>query len=312
MSAPSPPIESIVLAQEPQVTVARAELGVTLYLTDMRAWATGGAARALEVFLRHAPRDWLIAYTTSQLPTWRHATEATHQLLMESLSAPVLSGKPRHLLSFELVDDMGTPSAGFVYREVDASRAARSGILELTLPQETSPEVLLRLVSEVAECGPFFSAVGGYVTRWNGAYRHLAFDRIYEWCQRYWGLDIQDSEAMSWLAPRGLPGSNWLTLVGWPLLDALGKDAPSLVDTGEKAVSVSTLSHGMLVRAGQEPTVGDLNQTELPTAYMEAARMLERAFVPDPPVLGGTFARSEDGGRWFRRMVDSLEWAAPA
>jgi hypothetical protein len=310
MPAPSPPIESIILARSPRVTVARAELGVTLYLADLRTWATGGAARALEIFLRHAPRDWLIAYTTSQLPDWRHATEATHRLLVDSLSAPFLSGKPRHLLSFELVDDMGTPSAGFVYREVDPSRADRAGILELTLPQETSPEVLLQLVREVAECGPFYSGVGGYVTRWNGAYRHLAFDRIDEWCQRYWGLDVQDSEAMSWLAPHRLPGSNWLTLVGWPLLEALGKDAPVLKDGEEQGVNVSTLSHGVLVRAGEEATVGDLNQTELPTAYMAAARMLEHAFVAEPPSLGGTFARNQDAGRWFRRMVDSLEWAA--
>lgn len=309
MPAPAPPIDSIVLANAPRVTVARAELGLTLYLADMRAWATGGAARALEIFLRHAPRDWLIAYTTSQLPDWRLATEATHQMLLDSISAPWLA-KPRHLLSFELVDDMGTPSAGFLYREVDTSRAVRTGVLELTLPQETPPEVLLRLAREVAECGPFFSGVGGYVTRWNVAHRHLAFDRIHEWCQRYWGLDVQDTEAMSWLAPRGLPGSNWLTLVGWPLMDALGKDAPALKESEEEAVSVSALSHGFLVRAGEEATVGDLNRTELPTAYMAAARKLESAFVAEPPSFGGAFARNEDAGRWFRRMVDSLDWSA--
>jgi len=304
----TPPIDSAVLARAPRVTVARAELGLTLYLADMRTWATAGAARALEIFLKHAPRDWLIAYTTSQMEGWKYASEDTHQLLVESLSSPFLRGKPRHLLSFSLVDDRGTPSAGFVYREVDTSRAAHTGVLELTLPQETPPEVLLRLTQEVAECGPFFSGVGGYVTRWNPAHRHAGFDAIYEWCQRYWGLDVQDSEAMSWLAPRGLPGSNWLTLVGWPLLDALGEAAPRLKEGAEGAVSVAALSHGFLVRAGDEPTVGDLNQTVLPTAYMEAARMLEPAFVAEPPPLGGDFVRNKNARQWFRRMVDSLDW----
>ncbi|HZN95602.1 MAG TPA: type VI immunity family protein [Myxococcales bacterium] len=310
MPPPNPPIDAIVLASAPRVTVARAELGLTLYLTDLRAWAAGGAARALEVFLRHAPRDWLIAYTTSQLPDWRPASEETHQRLLEHLSTPFLSQGPRHLLSFALVDDMGTPSAGFVYREVDPARAARSGVLELTLPQETSPGVLLQLAREVAECGPFFSGVGGYVTRWNPAHRHLAFDRIHEWCQRYWGLDVQDSDAMSWLAPHGLPGSNWLTLVGWPLLDLLGKSAPELKEGEQDAVTVSALSHGFLVRAGEEATVGDLNRTEVPVAYLAAARRLASGFVAEPPPFGGAFARNQDAGRWFRRMVDSLEWAA--
>jgi hypothetical protein len=276
----------------------------------MRAWATSGAARALEVFLRHAPRDWLIAYTTSQLPDWRYASETTHQQLVETLSVPFLSQKLRHLLSFELVDDMGTPSAGFVYREMDPERTARTGVLELTLPQETSPQVLLQLAREVAECGPFFSGVGGHVTRWNAEYQHLAFDGIYEWCQRYWGLDVQDTEAMSWLAPRELPGSNWLTLVGAPLLDTLGPAAPALEEGEQDGVSVSALSHGFLVRAGEEATVGDLNRTELPVAYMAAARRLAPAFVTEPPSFGGAFARNQDAGRWFRRFVDSSEWAA--
>jgi TseV toxin immunity protein TsiV len=311
MPPPDPPIESLALAEEPRVTVARAELGLTLYLADMRAWAAGGAARALEVFLRHAPRDWLIAYTTSQLPEWRYASEDVHRHLVETLSVPFLSQQPRHLLSFELVDDMGTPSAGFVYREVDPARVARTGILELTLPQETPTEVLLRLTREVAECGPFFSGVGGFVTRWNVAHRHLAFDCIHDWCQRYWGLDVQDSEAMSWLAPRGLPGSNWLTLVGAPLLDALGEAAPVLEEGEQDMVSVSTLRHGLLVRAGPEATVGDLNRTDLPEAYMAAARRLVPAFVAEPPSFGGAFARDKgETGRWFRRLVDSLEWSA--
>lgn len=310
MPAPTPLIDGFVLAQRPRVILARVELGLTLYLTDMRTWATGGAARALEIFLRYAPRDSLRFYTTSQLPEWKRATESTHPLLVDSLSAPVLLGRPRHLLTFSLVDDPGTPSTGFVYREVDASRAARSGVLELTLHQETPPEVLLRLTQEVAGCGSFFSGVGGYVARWNEAHRHMAFDCLYEWCQRYWGLDLQDSEAFSWLAPRGLPGSNWLTLLGEPLIDVLGAAAPALKDSQEDGVHVSPLPHGTLVRAGQKATVGDLNQLELPTAYMAAARMLEPAFIAEPPAFGGDFVRNKNARRWFRRMVDSLDWGA--
>ena len=178
-------------------------------------------------------------------------------------------------------------------------------------PGEAAPSaVLLQLAREVAECGPFLSGVGGYVTRWNAAYRHLAFDRIHEWCQRYWGLDVQDPDAMSWLAPHGLPGSNWLTLVGWPLLDLLGKSAPELKEGEQDGVTVSALSHGFLVRAGEEATVGDLNRTEMPVAYLAAARRLSSGFVVEPPSFGGAFARKQEARLWFRRMVDSLEWAA--
>lgn len=310
MPAPIPPIDAVVLPGDPPTTVVRAALGLTLYLADMREWAARGAARALEVFLGHAPRELLAAYTTSQLSAWRRISDTAQQRLLESLSTPFMSETPRHLLSFQMVDDTGTPSAGFAYREVDPSRADCAGVLELTLPRETSPGVLLRLAREVAECGPFFSGVGGFVTRWNAGHRHLAFDRIHSWCQRYWGLDVQDAEQMSWLAPRGLPGSNWLTLVGRPLLEALGEAAPGLEEGERDAVSVIALSHGFLVRAGEEATVGDLNRTELPAAYMAAARRLAPAFVPEPPPFGGAFAREQHAGKWFRRLINSREWAA--
>src|SRR4051812_39596644 len=103
MPPPAPHIASFALAEASQVLVARVEFGVTLYLADMRAWAVGGAARALEVFLRYAPRDLLIAFTTSQLSGWRPASEITHQQLLESLSVPFMLQRPRHPLSFELV-----------------------------------------------------------------------------------------------------------------------------------------------------------------------------------------------------------------
>jgi len=305
-----PSIDALLLADDPEVILCRVELGLTLYLTDMRAWAREGAARALEIFLRYAPRESLRFYSSSELPTWKAATEATHEEILKSLSTPWMTGEPRHLLSVWLVDDPRVPSAGFVYREVDPARGDRSGSLELTLYQETPPEVLLRLAQEISGCGSFFSGVGGYVARWNPVYRHDSFDCVHDWCQRYWGLDVQDDEAFSWLAPRSLPGSNWLTLVGTPLLESLGPDAPALAEGEEDGVSVSALPGGFLVRAGPEATVGDLNRTEVPVAYMAAVRRLAPGFVAEPPPFGGAFARNEDTGRWFRRFVDSREWAA--
>ena len=42
----------------------------------------------------------------------------------------------------------------------------------------------------------------------------FAFNRHYFWSKRYTGVDAVDPEPMAWRVARGLPGSNWLTLLG--------------------------------------------------------------------------------------------------
>jgi hypothetical protein len=309
MPALTRPIDSICLADDPNVTVARVELGLTLYLTDMMTWARSGAARALELFLKRAPRKWLTFYTTSLLPRWHVIGEASHAELVSSLSLPWSAGKPRHLLSFELSDDMHAHCAGFAYREIDPTRTGRAGILELTLPQETDPAQLLELTQEVAACGPFFCGVAGYVARWNVNQRRLAFEHIYNWSHRYWGLDAQDAERFSWLAPHALPGSNWLTLIGHGLLDAAKLDLkPLLKGEGLHDVEATSLEQGVLVRAGKA-TIGDLNEVTVPEAYAEAARWLAPAFVKEPPPLYGPFADAENTLDWQQRFLVPKKWS---
>jgi hypothetical protein len=156
-----------------------------------------------------------------------------------------------------------------------------------------------------------YSLVGGYTARWNVLYPKLAFNQFYVWAQRYLGLDIQDAEELAPHAPRGLPGSNWLTYVGEPLAKQLEFDlAPLRRSAWKPPVELLPVRSGLLLRAGAGPTMGDLNRFAYPESYAEVARKLEPLFVKEPPEFWGAFADEKRTGAWLRRLVGAEDWSA--
>jgi hypothetical protein len=115
---------------------------------------------------------------------------------------------------------------------------------------------------------------------------------------------------MSWLAGGGLPETNWLTFVGAPLLDhfELATDELERLDWSQQ-IAVRRVSHGVCVRAGARPTLGDVNRGELPSAYIEVARRLRDLLVEEPPEFWGEFARRKATRAWMQRFLEPTEWA---
>jgi hypothetical protein len=302
-------VDARVLARDPLVTLARVELGATLYLDEPVHWAREGAARALEVFLSRTPAELRCWYTTSHLDNWVRARPALEAEWVENLRISGLAAQPRHLFEFALADDAGTPSQGFRYREVDPRRAERAPYIELTLPQEASGADLETLVREVAACGPVLCGVGGATVRWNPLYRFTAFARIRGWCKRFLGVDVQEPEESCWTAREKLPGSNWLTVCG-PGFAVRPELAALAAWTGPAdAVQVSELGGGsLLVRAGKEPTLGDRNALDFPAALARVAAALAPLFGPPPEGVGIWQRRIPGPKEWMHRLVDPEAW----
>jgi hypothetical protein len=61
---------------------------------------------------------------------------------------------------------------------------------------------------------PLYWGSAGLAFEHVGGPRHIAYSRIAAMAKRYWGVQIQDMSTLQWDALRGMPGVNWLTLIG--------------------------------------------------------------------------------------------------
>lgn len=307
MKALSTALDPRVLADAPDVGVVRLALGLTLYLDQPAVWAERAASKVFRSFCSRVPSGSLEWYTTSQLEEWNSVDGDRLEEIATALSTWL--GHPRHLLQLRVVDDTDAPSCGFVYREIDPRRARRAPTLELILPPGSDPALLHELAVEVASTAPILCGTGGYLATWNPHEKSTAFWDIHGWCKRFVGIDVQDPDAMAWRVLEGLPGTNWLTLLGPGLADRLQLDWKALAaGTWDPGTDVRSLPHALLVRAGDAPTVGDLNAGEYPVAYAQAARRLGHVLVKDPPEYWGGFHENQDTAKWLRRFVEPEGW----
>ncbi|MFL5393906.1 MAG: hypothetical protein ACJ79G_13800, partial [Myxococcales bacterium] len=246
-----------VLTVAPHIPVARVALGLTLYLAEPVIWARERAAAFFDAFRARAFRGASGWYTTSQLADWFRLDGNRLDEISRGLSR--FLGRPRNLLQVRVVDHTGAPALSFNYREIDPRLTQRAATLEVAIPPDSDPALLLDLAAEAATLGPLLCGVGGFVASWNPHEKPTAFWEIHAWCKRYLGLDVQDADAMAFCVLEGLPGSNWLTLVGPALADRLKLDLRAL-EAGPWGAGIEPrmLPHALLLRAGDAPTLGDL------------------------------------------------------
>jgi hypothetical protein len=296
----------VYLAADPRLTVARATLGVTLYLDDPHAWAAGGWTALFDAFLARAPAGRLHWFTTSMLPEWKHIRPSELPQLREHLAADTLLGRMRHLFSFEIADDRYAPSVGFRYREIDPARSNRTAWLQLLLPPETPADELLALMIEIGQLYRVYSGIAGWTASYSRAFGGAALEALWGTCKRYIGLDVQSPDHASRRAATWLPSTSWLTLLGsrfaGEAIEAVGKH-----EWRTSGSRVLPLRHGTLVKAGAAPELGDTNGMEYPAAQSEAAQVLSRWTDPAPAPLGAAFDE-EATSAWVHRFAHHEAW----
>ena len=301
-------VEPLTLRDVPEQRMAQVTLGLTFYLDQPLVWAREAAARALMLYLAHAPeRDhwWFI---TSHRTDWSRVNRDGVEALFDGLSSRKLL-RPRHLFELQLVDETTAPGAGFHYREIDPARNDRTPVLQMRWPQDHNPVELVRVAQAVVQQWPLWSGIGGYLATWNAHEKAPSFWGIHGWCRRYLGLDVQDTEEMAWCAKQGLPGTNWLNILGAPLVEALGVDVDALTAREWRhGVQTSRVNQALFVAAGAKPTLGDVNWLTYPEAYAEVARALEPYVVADPPALPGGFWDPPQTLPWMRRFLEARGW----
>lgn len=299
------PVAPMVLRDAPEVVVARATLGATVYFDDVARWAQEGAALSLRALLALAPPGSLRWCDTSAREGWMPFDEETAPRLLASLD-PTGRALPRHGLRARVVDDAGAPSTGWVYREHGPRNGAAFGYVQVFLPDDRADD-LLQFVLTVGQSLPLLACVGGHTVAWNTAHRATAFMALRPWCRRYLGLDVQDPDVAGRRAHEALPSTSWLTLLGPALGSRLPPDA-GLDAPWSEPVTVLPLNHGALVRAGDAPTLGDANALLYPRAYAEVAHRLAPLLPEEPPEFPAWDAESKETAAWMRRFTEPEGW----
>jgi hypothetical protein len=171
-------------------------------------------------------------------------------------------------------------------------------------------ETLESLARQLLDTLPIWVGTGGFAFSFDPRTRRPAFDQIWAWARRYWGIEVVDTQAASWDAIRGLPSGNWLTLLGDAFID---KRLPRLVaDAGIiEPLSARRCQFGTVLRAGKGPLLGDLNEFEDMSPYERAAKVLEPALVADPTPFPGMFTDHESTKLWIRRFLEPGLWLEP-
>lgn len=298
------------LRDEPEVSLVRPALVLTLYLDEAHEWAMHHAEATARLFVSRVRPTDLRWFTTSSIAQWRHLPPEEMEEVLSSISARTLLRRARHLLRVRLADDHGAPSLGFVYREVDPSLTSALPYVQITLPQTTPSDELLAFAIELAQTVPFSVGVAGWSFSWNPLFPKNCFTTMFGLLKRFVGVDVQHPERTAWIARDVIPGPAWLTLVSNAAAERMGLDRGELLARSwASEVTVLPLQRSLLIRAGERPMVGDLNLMEYPHAMAEASAVLARHYPEEPPALPGRFEREEGSTlAWMQRLVSPEGW----
>lgn len=185
--------------------------------------------------------------------------------------------------------------------------ARTASFCQILLPEDTNCDVLYALTRGLADELPLLSGHAGYTTQFNARLKYRAFNQIYAWAKRFLGVEVEDLNlTLPWVCD-AIKGANWLTLVGNRLWDQLmaHPGRPRELDPG---VTLETLRHARLFRAGPEPVLGDRNRREFPTLYAAVERTLEPIKLRSHPEFAGRFGEEQETGVWLRRLLEPAAW----
>jgi hypothetical protein len=168
-------------------------------------------------------------------------------------------GEGASAITFELTDLM--PVLG----------EERASYIRVNFPVGTPPLGMVRLAESALRTVPLhWGSIGITFAHVSGP-RHIAYKRIAALAKRHWGVQIQDLSTLQWDATRGMPGVNWLTLIGNEFASSKGLDTDAIASgasaLAQQGVYCRRGSFGLALAAGPAPMLGDLNVGDDLSAY---------------------------------------------
>jgi hypothetical protein len=175
---------------------------------------------------------------------------------------------------------------------------------------QANPEAYLSIAKRLCDLLPVLCGHVGYSLETSPYYEMQAFREAYGLAMRHQGVNIASHHA-TWPLhdEKGVEAVNWLTLVGGTPLEKLGGAAAlKRRFKPHRSIAVIEARHGVIIRAGDAPKLGDVNRREqLPeyrAVYQALKPVMDQVLTDFRPLSLG-FALSENAdktARWLRRF----------
>lgn len=188
----------------------------------------------------------------------------------------------------------------------------RASQLLFRFEEGTSAEELAAMSSWVLDHVPlWWGAAGWFFHAGKGAPAPLG-RKLAGMAKRYWGVQLLDTTALQWDALEGMPGVNWMNLVGHALaarsgasIEALSAQATALRPRG---VFHRVGRHGAAFAAGPQPLLGDINRDEHMDALVRVTGLLQPMLLSRLSPMTGPLARPEVLSAWLHRFTEPQAW----
>jgi hypothetical protein len=158
---------------------------------------------------------------------------------------------------------------------------------------------------------PIWWGTAGWFFHHTGGRSTAAYAQIAARAKRYQGVQIQDLTALQWDSLNGMPGVNWLNLIGEGFAATRDMDlnvVASKIASPKRNVFHRKGNFGVVVAAGSKPLMGDVNRGEDMAAYSEVANLLSPLLLAEHTPLSGPFERPEVMSDWLGRFSDPQAW----
>lgn len=302
--APSAPSGPILIERgkrgRPLCQVAPA---LTIYFKDP---PTGDQAlAALEAYRRLCPPEKQKLVSGSRAPAFTRLGDALGKNI---LSSHLELMNRRKDMAIALWDGELEESWYFsVYGIPPEGGKPRASFCRVTFPNAVDPGVVVQLATDLAAKLPFLSGHGGLTAQFDAESKVDAFNRIFIWARRYLGLEVEDLNVTVDHVLDAIKGAGWLTLVGsdlWSRLPATKEGGPKL----SPDITVGRSPHGVVLRAGPTPVLGDRNAAELPVLQAEVERALAPLKLKEHGEFAGRFEEEKATLRWLGRFLTPEAW----
>lgn len=169
-----------------------------------------------------------------------------------------------------------------------------------------------RQVAEVARwlCAnlPLLWGTGGWCFDVVGGSTYAAARSVVALARRCWSIQILEPSALQWDALRGLPGVNWLTLVGDDFAQEHGIAPSTLAALADSEVFHHRGGAVTMLAAGAKPVRGDIQADESLAPLVKVAKALEPALLNAYAPMYGCLADADLMTAWLRRFIEPQRW----
>ena len=307
--------EELELVASDNVRLVSVTLGLSAYTEAPLSSAGPGLLAIYEKFLSHIDKSELRFYATENMRSHKPVSKSTFTMLPSWLKA----GAPqREYVSLEIKDGAQHQDASHLKFQVHGFeiksklfQKGRGNAISLNLPASGTSadhDVLKELFIQTCSVMPIRSGIAGLVMECSRYDATASETHAWATGMRMRGLDIcripLDCQAVG---VDGLKGVGWLTALGHTLLEQLG-GIERLRQGWPSDISLIETPHGVVIQAGQQPQLGDVNRPDTLALYRAVYKKVA-GLIEIAGKRSMSFNLDEDyvqrTEQWFMRLGDA-------